>query len=235
MPCCRALRTWCCFMAVGATLFVSGPAALADLEVDLNTAQFVPSGTSGYLAVELVANDASSPPVTATVTVDTSQTDAAFNSFIIPINATGDFSTSPDSATLDTTMGNSFFIQGLTFGSQITFDIAFTGSASSADDGNLFSISLYDPNFNQIATSDPNGSVVSLPVNADGTNSPIEYFASPMASVVPEPSTAGPALVAIATILAVARRRSRARRGGRSSDPEDSGEDGTSGPHGILT
>jgi hypothetical protein len=110
--------------------------------------------------------------------------------------------TLPGPVTLtNSTQFNDYF-EGITFGTTITYDLTLSGDGvgGSAPSGSALGMSLFDSTgTNPLLTTDPNGTVVTVNVNPDGSTSPETFPQSPndstpaatvsLVTSVPEPST----------------------------------------------
>ena len=101
-----------------------------------------------------------------------------------------------------------YLLQGITYGTSFSFDAAFSGPAlgNTGPAGSLFAFSVLDANQNGLLTSDPNGTLLDVNLNQDGTLTTSNFSTNGVATitrvpgaVVPEP---GPLpLLALGTVL----------------------------------
>ena len=167
---------------------------------------------SGYFDLEF--NPTSVGATAATAAITNFATDGTLLSD--PNNTTdGDLTGSLASTlTINNTDQLNDLLQAISYGTSISFNLDISGPATTTPDpnnlGSAFALSLYDTNFNPLLTTDPNGSVATILLNADTTTT-IETFPSspgsgPAATVqflgntVPEPSTIVIAGIALATL-----------------------------------
>ncbi len=180
--------------------------AHADLSfaVSANTSSL--SGQSGYLDFQFNPGDSSALAATATVTNYVSTGGILAPSAILTGDAVGVL---PGTLTLDNgTIFNDVF-QGFTFGNTVNFTLTLSGPAVNNPGGTIgsaFAFSLYAADgVTPLLTTDPNGSVATINLNADGTTSALTFAQSPTdntpaasvstMSAVPEPSTGMMAIV----------------------------------------
>jgi len=135
----------------------------------------------------------------ATTTVTSFQTSGGLLSQ--PATLTGDASGSlPGTLTLDNGTAYNDVFQGFTFGSKFDILLTLSGPALNSpggSSGSSFALSLYDAaGFTPLLTTDPNGSVLTVDLNVNGTVSVLTFPQSstnsiPIASVssVPEPAS----------------------------------------------
>jgi len=133
----------------------------------------------------------------ATTTVTSFQTSGGLLSQ--PATLTGDASWSlPGTVTLDNGTAYNDVFQGFTFGSKFDILLTLSGPALNSpggSSGSSFALSLYDAaGVTPLLTTDPNGSVLTVDLNVNGTVSVLPFPQSspnsiPIASVssVPEP------------------------------------------------
>lgn len=157
------------------------------------------NGQAGYLDFQLNPGDSSAEAVTGVITNFQSA-----GAHLAPSSTlTGDASgVLPGNLTLDNVTVYNDIFQGLTYGTNISYDVTFSGPALNSPGGSVgssFAFALYDSSgtIPQL-TTDPNGSVLSINVNFDGTTS-VETFpqspanstpvasATPLVNSVPEP------------------------------------------------
>jgi hypothetical protein len=202
-----------CLLAALAVFWLGGfgcGAVRADMiyEVTVDTSSL--NGTNGYLDFQFNPGNASALAALATISNFTGGTPGSANSFPLAGN-TGDASGSlPGTLTLDNGTAYNDSFQGFTYGSSFSFDLTLSGPALDNPSGNVgssFALSLYAADgATPLLTTDPNNSVLTINLNADGTTT-IETFLTPTGdpSVVtatamnaaPEPSS----LVLMATAL----------------------------------
>jgi hypothetical protein len=108
----------------------------------------------------------------------------------------------PGDLTLNNTVGGApsalnEVIQGLTYGTGMDFLVTLTGQAvdnpSGSGSGSTFSLSLLNPQFVPLLTTDPSGAVFTIDLNPNGTatftNFPKDnHGGTPVATLCPEPS-----------------------------------------------
>ena len=135
----------------------------------------------------------------ATATVTSFQTSGGLLSQ--PATLTGDASGSlPGTLTLDNGTAYNDVFQGFTFGSKLDILLTLSGPALNSpggSSGSSFALSLYDAaGVTPLLTTDPNGSVLTVDLNVNGTVSVLTFPQSstnsiPIASVssVPEPAS----------------------------------------------
>jgi hypothetical protein len=113
------------------------------------------------------------------------------------------------------------YFQGITFGTSILFDLAFSGPGLSSPNGtstsgSTFAFGMFDTTgSNPLLTRDPNGNTFIVEVHLDGTTS-VTTFAPPtggmpvatVAATVPEPSTLALTLLAIVGLRGMSTRKS---------------------------
>lgn len=107
-------------------------------------------------------------------------------------DVTGSLGPPPASVMLSNDQNPNSYLEGLTFGTTITFDLTLdeptpTGTGS----GTTFFLNFYDSNGDADLTTDPNGTVGYVTVNSDGTTTVVEN---------PGP-TGGPSVVMFAPVL----------------------------------
>ncbi len=183
-----------------AGLLLTAPARAGLLfQVQIDTSAIATQ--SGYF--DLQFNPTVVGALAATATVTNFATDGTFLSD--PNNGTdGAVSGSLASGlVINNTTSFNDLLQAIQFGTTMSFNLDISGPGTIMPDPNGFSsafgISLYDTNFNPLLTTDPNGTVATILLNSDTTNT-IETFPAgaglgPAAMVqlsgntVPEPST----------------------------------------------
>jgi hypothetical protein len=193
-------RAVLCIVLAAAGLLLTAPARAGLLfQVEVNTSAI--TGQSGYF--DLQFNPTSVGALAATATVTNFATDGTLLSD--PNNGTdGDVSGSLASAlVINNTSSLNDLFQAIQFGTYMSFNVDLTGPATIMPDpngfGSAFGLSLYDRNFNPLLTTDPNGTVATILLNSDTTNTIETFPAGPglgaVAMVqfngnsVPEPST----------------------------------------------
>jgi hypothetical protein len=171
-------------------LGVSAPspahAGYVSYQVNVDTSSPPIPGTDGFLFFQFNPGDATSQLATATVTGfqgvgGTLTTSAQYDG-----DASGLL---PGSLTLVNDTALNDVLQGFTFGSSLSFDVALSGPGVGATAGataspfipagSSFALSLFDSLGDILLTTDPNSSVVTLNLNADGTTSPMTFGQSP--------------------------------------------------------
>lgn len=214
------LLLYACTLACGLAL---APASQADFIVHADTSS-LPSGTQGFIDIQFDPGPGS-PLATATVT--NFSTDAMFLSFINVPSMGGPVSANIDGDASGTLPGPNFpgpltisndggplndVYQPVTYGSYISFDVAFSGSPAGSSLGLMlygsdFATPLLVDNNSSDAAFSPNGAVIAINLNSDGSatiltfpdpnnpnfdptnpNSPSDGTVTPQASI-PEPST----------------------------------------------
>jgi hypothetical protein len=196
------MRQIACAFAIALLLLgVLGPeSAHAGLSFNVSVDTSSLSGQSGFLDFQFNPGDSSALPATAAVT----HFQTIGGILAQPASLTGDATGSlPGTLTLDNgTVYNDVF-QGFTFGNSFGFNLTLSGPAidtPSGTVGSAFAVSLYAADgITPLLTTDPNGSVSTVYLNANGTASAEVFPQSPTdntaaASVtaltaVPEPST----------------------------------------------
>jgi len=168
------------------------------------------SGQTGNLDFQLNPGDSSAEAVTAVITNFQSSGGILASSNALTGDALGLL---PGSLTLDNGTSFNDIFQGFTFGTSLSYDVTLSGSALSSPGGTVgssFAFSLYDGSgTTPLLTTDPNGSVATINVNADGTTS-VQTFAqsqgdnTPIASATPVSSVpAPPSLVLLLSTVPV--------------------------------
>jgi len=193
------LRTIVAAIAVTTLLaFVPNPARAGSTSylVSVNTASL--SGQNGYLDFQFNPGGTGASAASATVSAFT--TDGSLQPGA-PLNGvSGDVSGAlPGALVLRNTTGFNDYFDGFTYGNAINFSLTLSGPAvgTSGSVGSAFAFSLYDATgSNPLLTTDPNGSVLTVNVNPDGSTSVETFPQSPTnnspvasASAVPEPSS----------------------------------------------
>ncbi len=144
-----------------------------------------------------------------------------------PAILTGDaIGSLPGTLTLDNGTAFNDVFQGFTYGSGFSFTLTLSGMALDSPGGTFgsaFAVSLYDAaGVTPLITTDPNGSVLTVELNADGTTSAETFPQSPTNTTpaaiatrpVPEPSSIV-LLIASLPFGIIVRRRRRERPDGR--------------------
>jgi len=175
-----------------------GPgAARADLTLSLSVDTSSLNGQSGYLDIQFNPGDSSAEADTATVT--NFQTIGGI--LAQPPILTGDASGSlPGTLTLVNGTAYNDVFQGFTYGSSFGFNLTLSGPAIDSPGGTVgsaFALSLYAADgITPLLTTDPNGSVSTVYLNANGTasaetfpQSPTDNTPAASVTAVPEPST----------------------------------------------
>ncbi len=156
------------------------------------------NGQDGNLDFQFNPGSSGAQPATATVT-DFHTVGGILSQ---PAALTGDAAGSlPGTLTLNNgTIYNDIF-QGFTYGESFSFLLTLSGEAldhPSGTFGSSFALSLYDAaGITPLLTTDPNGSVLTVNINADGTISAETFPHSPtnntpavlLSSAVPEPAS----------------------------------------------
>ena len=177
----------------------SGPgpvcAGSVTYQVSVNTSAL--EGQSGNLDFQFNPGGLGSEFATATVT----SFQASGGLLSQPATLTGDASGSlPGTLTLDNGTAYNDVFQGFTFGSNFDFHLTLLGPALDSpggSSGSSFALSLYDAaGVTPLLTTDPNGSVLTVDLNVNGTVSVLTFPQSstnsiPVANVssVPEPAS----------------------------------------------
>jgi hypothetical protein len=218
MHLCRLIKFSCLAPALLlAAAAGSARAGSVTYNVSVNTSSL--DGSSGYIDSQF--NPGGSGALPATAAVSGFVTDGSLQS-AAPLNSISGSVSGMLPATLtfsNNTIFNDYF-EGLSFGNTINFALTLSGPAvgNSGAVGSSFAFSLYDgTGSTPLLTTDPNGSVLTINVNADGTTS-VETFpqspsdntpvatATPVSTTVPEPSTRLVSVTALAVGFAFRRR-----------------------------
>jgi len=176
----------------------SARAGLMTYQVSVNTAAI--SGQNGNLDVQFNPGGRSAESATATVTNFQTVGGILASSVILTGDATGSL---PGTLTLDNGTAYNDVFQGFTYGNSFSFLLTLSGQALDSPGGTFgssFALSLYDAaGVTPLLTTDPNGSVLTVNLNASGTTLAETFPQSPTnstpvavatpASAVPEPST----------------------------------------------
>ncbi|WP_165227461.1 NF038129 family PEP-CTERM protein [Aquisphaera insulae] len=151
--------------------------------VEVNTTAI--TGQDGNLDFQFNPGGSGSGAATATVT------DFLTAGGVVaqPPTRTGDASGSlPGSLTLNNSTAYNDVFQGFTFGTGFSFTLTLTGPALDSPGGSAgssFALSLYDASgVTPLLTTDPNGSVLTVDLDAEGTVSTLTF---PQASTDPTP------------------------------------------------
>ena len=159
------------------------------------------AGEQGFIDIQF--NPGNAPVLPATATVSNFTTDAtllgSLNGTPAGFDGDGDpIGMLPGDLTIDNSSDSSTDVpvyalndnyQPVTFGTTISFDVAFSGEAvtspNSADNGSSFGVTLYASDFaTPLLTTDPNGTVETINLNADGSTT-VENFFQPAGASVP--------------------------------------------------
>lgn len=189
--------------------FLGSEPAHADLSFQVSADTSSLSGQSGYLDFQFNPGDSSALAATATVTNFLSLGGILAPAPTLTGDATGSL---PGTLTLDNgTIFNDAF-QGFTFGSGISFTVTLSGPAISNPSGTVgsaFAFSFYAADgITPLLTTDPNGSVSTVLLNATGTTS-VETFPqsptdnTPAAIVTPAGVTPVPEPSSMVVVLLV--------------------------------
>ena len=200
--------------AVAAALLLLGvlgsESAHADLVYNVIVDTSSLSMQSGFLDFQFNPGDSTTEAATASVTLF--QTVGGMLSQ--PASLTGDAAGSlPGALTLDNGSAFNDVFQGFTFGESFSFKLTLSGPAIDSPGGttgSAFALSLYAADgITPLLTTDPNGSVATIDLNANGTTSVYTFPQSltdntpaatvTSASAVPEPSTLVLILIAVAS------------------------------------
>jgi hypothetical protein len=175
---------------------------------------------SGFLDFQFNPGDSSAEAATASVTLF--QTVGGI--LAQPASLTGDAAGSlPGALTLNNGTAFNDAFQGFTFGDNFGFILTLSGRAIESPGGttgSAFALSLYAADgITPLLTTDPNGSVATIDLNANGTATVFTFAQSPTddtpaatvtpASAVPEPSTLVLVLFAVACADLINHCRSR--------------------------
>jgi hypothetical protein len=177
----------------------SGPGSVragsATYLVDVNTNAI--AGQAGNLDFQFNPGGASAESATATVTNFQSVGGVLSQTATLTGDASGSL---PGTLTLNNGTAYNDVFQGFTYGSNFDFVLTLSGPAFDSPGGSFgssFALSLYDAaGVTPLLTTDPNGSVLTVDLNVNGTISVLTFPQSstnsiPVASVnsVPEPSS----------------------------------------------
>jgi hypothetical protein len=180
--------------------FLGSEPAHADLSFQVSADTSSLSDQSGFLDFQFNPGDSTALTATAMVTNFSYIGGSLAPSAILTGDATGSL---PGTLTLDNGTSFNVVFQGFTFGSGVSFTVTLSGLAISNPSGTVgsdFAFSLYAADgATPLLTTDPNGSLVTIELNADGTTSALTFPQSPTNStpagsvvalnMVPEPST----------------------------------------------
>jgi hypothetical protein len=168
------------------------------------------NGQSGYLDFQF--NPGGAGASAAAAMISSFATDGLLQP-AAPLNSiSGDVTgTLPGLLTLGNTTAFNDYFEGVTYGNSANFELTLSGPGvgSSGTVGSSFAFSLFDSSGSTaLLTTDPNGSVVTVNLNADGSTS-VDTFpqsannptpAATVTAAVPEPST----LILASTLLPAA-------------------------------
>jgi len=221
----RGSPLWVATLCLGLWLGVApARAEFVTYHVDVNTTA-ISNQPGGYLDFQLNPSDSTALSATAAVTNFRATGGTLAPTISLEGGATGLL---PGKLTLGNSTAFNDAFQGFTFGSRFSFDLTLSGLAldqPGGTSGSSFALSLYQSDGNTpLLTTDPNGSVLTINLNADGVPSVQTFAQSPTdntpvatASLVgnlPEPSSL--LLLAAALpgwLIAVRYGRQRARQG----------------------
>jgi hypothetical protein len=191
-------------------LGVLGPgSAHADLIYSVSVDTSSLASQSGFLDFQFNPSDSSALAATASVTLFQSVGGILSQ----PATLTGDAAGSlPGALTLINSTAFNDAFQGFSFGTSFSFTLTLSGPAVDSPggtSGSAFALSVYAADaMTPLLTTDPNGSVATIDLNANGTASVFTFAQSPTdstpaatvtaAGAVPEPSTLVLALVGVA-------------------------------------
>jgi hypothetical protein len=204
-------RQLVCAVAVALLqLGVIGPrSAHAGLVFNVSVDTSSVSMQSGFLDFQFNPGDSSALAATASVTLF----QTVGGTLSQPASLTGDATGSlPGALTLNNGTAFNDAFQGFTFGDSFGFTLTLSGPAIDSPGGttgSAFALSLYAADgITPLLTTDPNGSVATIDLNANGTASVSTFAQSPTdntpaatvtpASAVPEPRTLVLVLMAVA-------------------------------------
>jgi hypothetical protein len=217
----RRLIKLTCLLPVLVLAAAAGSARAGSVtyNVSVNTSSL--NGGSGYVDAQFNPGGSGALPANATVGGFTS--DGSFE-LLAPYNGVmGSVSgTLPGPVTFTNNTAFNDYFEGFTFGNTINFALTLSGPAvgNSGLVGSSFAFSLYDATGNNpLLTTDPNGSVLTVNVNPNGSTTALTFPQSPtdntpvatvtlLSTTVPEPTSL--ALALLPAGLAVWR-RSRTR------------------------
>lgn len=174
-------------------LFATAQAEAAPVTYDVFVNTSAINSTSGFLSFQF--NPGNVTAQSATVTIS----NFAFTGGPLAptsTNSGGASGTLPSTVTIANSAGFNELFQGFTFGSNFSFRLTFAGPAldapSGASSGSAFGLSLYDSNDEPLLTTDPNGTILTILLNPNGSLS-VSYLSPGVVSLnqvaVPEPAT----------------------------------------------
>ena len=213
-PIVRVLASGCLILG-----FIGSAPARADLIFNVSVDTSTLGSQNGYLDFQFNPGDSSAEAATATVTLF----HTAGGILAQPAFLTGDAAGSlPGTLTFDNgTVYNDAF-QGFTYGTSFSFTLTLSGPAvdfPGGTAGSAFAVSLYAADgITPLLTTDPNGSVATVDLNATGSASIYTFPQSPTdntpaasvtASAVPEPTTATLTLISLLTVGLISLYRKR--------------------------
>lgn len=198
----RHLRYCCAAAVLLLALLTDLHLASAGVVYNVSANTSAIEGTIGTFDLEFNPGGVASLAATATVT------DFVTDGTGLSLNATdGDVTgtLSPGPLAINNTFGLNDLLENITFGTNIAFTVALSGTGVTAPDSSLpgssFGLSFYDSSFNPLLTTDPAGTVVTVNLNSDGSTSPVTFLSNysggaPIGSAVlqtpaavPEPSS----------------------------------------------
>jgi hypothetical protein len=168
-----------------------------DWQVTLDTSPL--NGQTGY--IDLQFNPGGLDALAATITLDHVTTDGSLASMATLTGGASGALPGPPNATLTNATQYNDLFQGITFGNKLQFNAAFSGPALTPTQplpasGSTFAVSLYDASGSTpLLTASPDGSLMHLDLNPDGTttatlfadsNGAFHALATPITSSVPE-------------------------------------------------
>lgn len=206
----RHFRAAVAIVFVGLVLCGVASASAVSYHFTVNTTSI--SGQPGWLDFQFNPGTLGSQAATATVsnfsgaTLDTGTEQ-------LTGNVTG---TLPGPLAFDNGTPYNDYFQSLTFGNSLTFDLHLAGPALTAPDGSslsgsLLALSLFDSSVsNALLTNSPDGDLLRVDVNLDGTTALTTYDAdgngTPSAVHVPEPAGLGLLATGALALLAFRKR-----------------------------
>ncbi|MER3427648.1 MAG: hypothetical protein C4334_06050 [Pyrinomonas sp.] len=186
---------------VALLFFVMTQAEAAPVTYDVFVNTSAVSGTSGFLSFQF--NPGGADAQSATVTIS----NFAFTGGSLAASSTnsgGASGTLPSTVTISNNALLNELFQGITFGSNFSFRLTFTGPAidtpGGSSSGSAFGLSLYDSGEMPLLTTDPNGTVLTILFDPNGgravltfprdeNGSPSVVTITEQAAAVPEPAT----------------------------------------------
>jgi hypothetical protein len=213
-----------CFLPLVLLASVAAPARAGSVTYDVTVDTSSLGGTSGYIDSQFNPGGSGAAAATATVTGfspgGSLQSAAPFNGISGSVSGM-----LPGTLTFTNNTAFNDYFEGFSYGGTISFALTLSGPAvgSSGAVGSSFAFSLYDSTGSiPLLTTDPNGSVLTMNINADGSTTALTFPQSPtdstpvatatlVSTTVPEPST----LLLAATLVPAAlayRRRSGASK-----------------------